>query len=207
MAFPTLTPTSTQSAIILPVTGTASDVLSSLPFGIYTTGSFVSGAVDQVAYTFRKLGGDILDLEIKAENVYANYEEAVLEYSYIMNMHQGKNVLSNVLGSATASFNNKGDITSGPSGSNLKYPRYSLGYSRRVGDAAAAAGGFGGTVPQYSASFKPVQDKQDYDLQNIISSSSASGVDETGASVSYSGKVGNKRVITPIVCCTITIHF
>jgi hypothetical protein len=112
-----------------------------------------------------------------------------------MNMHQGKNVLSNVLGSATASFNNKGDITSGPSGSNLKYPRYSLGYSRRVGDAAAAAGGFGGTIPQYSASFKPVQDQQDYDLQNIISSSSASGVDETGAAVSYSGKVGNKRVI------------
>ena len=63
MAFPTLTPTSTQSAIILPPTGTAGDVLSSLPFGIYTTGSFISGAVDQVAYTYRKLGGDILDLE------------------------------------------------------------------------------------------------------------------------------------------------
>ena len=77
MAFPTLTPTSQQSAIVLPPTGTTDDVLSSLPFGIYTTGSFISGAVDQVAYTYRKLGGDILDLEIKAENVYANYEEAV----------------------------------------------------------------------------------------------------------------------------------
>ena len=75
MAFPTLTPTSQQSAIVLPPTGTAGDVLPSLPFGIYTTGSFISGAVDQVAYTYRKLGGDILDLEIKAENVYANYED------------------------------------------------------------------------------------------------------------------------------------
>jgi hypothetical protein len=60
MAFPTLTPTSETSAIVLPVTGTAGDVASSLPFGIYTTDAFISGAVDQVAYTYRKLGGDIL---------------------------------------------------------------------------------------------------------------------------------------------------
>ena len=93
MAFPTLTPTSTQSAIILPATGTVGDVLTSLPFGMYTTDAFLSGASDQVAYTYRKLGGDILDLEIKAENVYANYEEAVLEYSYLVNLHQAKNTL------------------------------------------------------------------------------------------------------------------
>ena len=62
MSFPTLTPTSQQSAIVLPSTGSADDVLTSLPFGIYTTGSFISGAVDQVAYTYRKLGGDILML-------------------------------------------------------------------------------------------------------------------------------------------------
>jgi hypothetical protein len=191
-----LSPVSQTSAIVLTSTGSAALVATSLPFGMYS-GSlpFLTGASEQVAYVYKKLGGDVVDIELTPANVYASYEEAVLEYSYIMNMHQGKNVLSNVLGSATASFNNKGDITSGPSGSNLKYPRYSLGYSRRVGDAAAAAGGFGGTIPQYSASFKPVQDQQDYDLQNIISSSSASGVDETGAAVSYSGKVGNKRVI------------
>jgi hypothetical protein len=64
MAFPTLTPTSQQSAIVLPPTGTASDVLPSLPFGIYTSDAFVSGAVDQVAYTYRKIGGDVLDIEI-----------------------------------------------------------------------------------------------------------------------------------------------
>jgi hypothetical protein len=148
-----------------------------------------------VAYVYKKLGGDVVDIELTPSNVYASYEEAVLEYSYIVNLHQGKNVLSNVLGSATASFDSKGNIQTGPSGSNLKYPRYSLGYSRRVGDAAAAAGGFGGTVPQYSASFKTVQDQQDYDIQAIIKSASDSGVDESGKAVSYSGQVGNKRVI------------
>ena len=70
-----------------------------------------------------------------------------------------------------------------------------MGYSKRVGDGAAAAGGFGGTVPQYSASFKPIKNVQDYDIQHIIQSASESGVDESGVPVSYAGKVDNKRVI------------
>jgi hypothetical protein len=191
-----LSPQSTVSAVILTSTGSADLVATALPFGVYTGSvSFLSGASAQVAYTYKKLGGDVVDIELTPSNVYAAYEEAVLEYSYILNLHQGKNVLSNVLGSATGSFNYLGEQTAGPSGSNLKYPRYSLGYSRRVGDAAAAAGGFGGTIPQYSASFKTVQDQQDYDLQSIISAASDSGTDDGGNAVDYAGKVGNKRVI------------
>lgn len=191
-----LSPQSTVSAVILTSTGSADLVAAALPFGMYTGSvSFLSGAAAQVAYTYKKLGGDVVDIELTPSNIYAAYEEAVLEYSYILNLHQGKNVLSNVLGSATGSFNYKGEQTSGPSGSNLKYPRYSLGYSRRVGDAAAAAGGFGGTIPQYSASFKTVQNQQDYDLQSIIASASDSGVDDGGNTVDYAGQVGNKRVI------------
>ena len=191
-----LNPRSETSAIILTSTGSTDLVASAVPFGIYTgSAAFISGAASQVAYTYKKLGGDVVDIELTPSNVYAAYEEAVLEYSYLVNLHQGKNVLSNVLGSATASFNNKGEITSGPTGSNLKYPRFSLGYSRRVGDAAAAAGGYGGTIPQYSASFKAVKDKQDYDLQAIIQSASDSGVDEAGVPVPYAGKVDNKKVI------------
>ena len=191
-----LNPVSQTSAVILTSTGSTSLVTGSLPFGIYSGSTpFLSGASNQVAYVYKKLGGDVVDIELTPSNVYASYEEAVLEYSYIVNLHQGKNVLSNVLGSATASFDSKGNIKTGPSGSNLKYPRYSLGYSRRVGDAAAAAGGFGGTIPQYSASFNVVKDQQDYDIQAIIKSASDSGVDESGKAVSYSGQVGNKRVI------------
>ena len=133
MAFPTLTPTSQQSAIILPPTGTAGDVLSSLPFGIYTSDAFVSGAVDQVAYTYRKIGGDVLDIEIKAENVYANYEEAVLEYSYLVNLHQAKNTLGSTLGNPTGSFDQDGNVVSGQTGVELKYPKFNFGYAMKVG--------------------------------------------------------------------------
>lgn len=191
-----LNPISQTSAVILPSTGSTTEVSGAVPFGVYTGSvAFLSGASAQVSYVYKKLGGDVVDIELTPANVYAAYEEAVLEYSYIVNLHQGKNVLSNVLGSQTASFDHKGDISSGPTGTNLKYPRFSLGYSRRVGDAAAAAGGFGGTIPQYSASFKVVKDQQDYDLQSIIQSASDSGVDDAGNAVRYSGKIGSKRII------------
>ena len=175
MAFPTLTPTSQQSAIILPPTGTAGDVLSSLPFGIYTSDAFVSGAVDQVAYTYRKIGGDVLDIEIKAENVYANYEEAVLEYSYLVNLHQAKNTLGSTLGNPTGSFDQDGNVVSGQSGVELKYPKFNFGYAMKVGQQFSHEAGIGGTQPIYSASFDTVADKQDYDLQAIVSASAEAG--------------------------------
>ena len=189
MAFPTLTPTSTQSAIVLPASGTYDDVLSSLPFGIYTTGSFVSGAVDQVAYTYRKLGGDILDLEIKAENVYANYEEAVLEYSYLVNLHQAKNTLGSTLGNPTGSFDEDGQITSGQAGVELKYPKFNFGYAMKVGQQFSHEAGFGGTTPIYSASFDKEANKQDYDLQAIVSASAEAG------GVPYASIDRNKRIV------------
>ena len=78
----------------MPASGTVSAVADTLPFDVYSDYSqFLSGASDQVAYTYRKIGGDVLDIELKAENVYANYQEAVLEYSYLVNLHQSKNIL------------------------------------------------------------------------------------------------------------------
>jgi hypothetical protein len=94
MAFPDLTPTSTQSAITLPETvASVSDatVIDALAIGHYTSTEFCDGARAQVAFTYKRLGGDILDIELTAKNVYNHYEEAVLEYSYIVNLHQARN--------------------------------------------------------------------------------------------------------------------
>ena len=63
----------------------------------YAANAFVSGAVDQVAYVYQKLGGEILDIELSEYQVYAAYEEAVLEYSYLINVHQAKNAMSDLL--------------------------------------------------------------------------------------------------------------
>ena len=192
MAIPNLNPASTSNANILPVTGSTQNVMATLPFGMYSSAAFLSGAADQVAYTYKKLGGDVLDIELTEGNVYSAYEEAVLEYSYLVNLYQGKNALSSLLGAATGSFDQDGQITGSLSGSNvaLKYPRFDYGYIRRVSERMSTEAGFGGTLPIYSASFDKVVDQQDYDLQTIISASSA-----TDTTALYYGQVQDKRIV------------
>jgi hypothetical protein len=100
-----LQPISQTSAIILSQTGTAGDVAAAVPFGVYNSSDyFLSGAAKQVDFVYKRLGGDVVDIELTDSNVYAAYEEAVLEYSYILNMHQGKNILPDALGKTTHSI-------------------------------------------------------------------------------------------------------
>ncbi len=155
VAPPVLTPKSQVSAVRLPPTGSAGTVAAVLPLGMYTSSvDFLSGAAAQVAYTYKKLGGDVLDIELSSSNVYANYEEACLEYSYLVNTHQAKNVLSSILGNATGTFDHRGELKSGSLSSSLggvgielKYPEVRFEYARRVGNAMAFDAGVGGDHP------------------------------------------------------------
>ena len=169
MAIPTLTPASEVSAIVLPATGSTSFVASKCPIGVYTASvDFLSGASDQVAYTYQKLGGDILDIELTTGSVYAAYEEAVLEYSYILNMHQSKNILSDVLGMTTGTFNHDGELKDGILSSSLsgthislKYPKITLAFNQRYTEGISTQAGIGGSTRIYSGSFTAVDDRQD----------------------------------------------
>tara|TARA_R110000824_G_scaffold124145_3_gene282377 strand:+ start:1394 stop:2665 length:1272 start_codon:yes stop_codon:yes gene_type:complete len=197
MSLPTLTPTSTTSAIVLPITaslnGTTaalSEVTDACPIGAYSgSAAFVTGAVAQVAFVYKRLGGDVLDVEITSGSVFAAYEESCLEYSYMINMHQTKNVIGSALGSTTGSFNHRGEITDGPQDYALKYPKFSFEAAFRIGDTFATEVGVGGTQTIYSASIDIVSEKQDYDLQNIVSSSA-----NDSSSPFYDKMQGNPRV-------------
>ena len=182
MSLPTLTPTSQTSAIVLPSAGNYHKVAAACPIGAYTGSvEFLSGASAQVAYTYKKLGGDILDIELTDQNVYANYEEAVLEYSYIVNIHQSKNILGSALGNATGSFNHKGESMSGPEKVALRYPKLNFEIAFKIGNKFATEAGIGGDQTIYSASIDRVADQQDYDLQAAVEAS-------------YASIVGTKRV-------------
>ena len=197
MSLPTLTPSSTLSAVILPVTGTLTSVNSALPYKIYSKETsplysmeFITGAVDQVSYVYKKLGGDVLDIELTEGNVYTAYEEAVLEYSYLINVHQATNVLSDALGNTTGSFDSKGNIQSGVLSSSLggthvslKYPKFDYSMTRRIADGIGSEVGLQGSV-QFSASFDITSGVQDYDLQKIVSTSEA-----------HSAAVGDKKIL------------
>jgi hypothetical protein len=189
MAVPRLTPASTTSKVILHSTGSAiggpssaalsnapSDSAaqsSNYPFGMYVSLDsglystlFISGASDQVAYVYKKLGGDVLDVELSVANVYASYEESVLEYSYLVNLHQAKSILPSVLGNTTGTFDHHGHLLAGPLSSSLtpttgersrvglKYPRFKFTYTKRIADGVSEEIGVGGLQSEYSASFE-----------------------------------------------------
>ena len=191
-----LSPVSTTSALILPSTGTHSDVTDALAFGIYSTAAFISGAVDQVSYVHGKLGGNVLDIELEPANVYKAYEEACLEYSYIVNTHQAKNVLSDMIGGATGSFDQDGEFSAYRSDTelkpNLRFTKLTLEYARHVASSVASQIGLGQNERVYSASFATVAEQQDYDLQAIIFSAS---IDGSAAGAAFTGSVGNDRVL------------
>jgi hypothetical protein len=197
MSLPTLTPASTLSAVILPTTGSVLNVDSALPYKIYSLASsplysveFLTGAVDQVSYVYKKLGGDVLDIELTEGNVYAAYEEAVLEYSYLINIHQATNIISDALGDTTGSFDSKGNIQAGALSSSLggshvalKFPKFDYGMARRVAEGVSADVGLNSSV-QFTAGFAVTASVQEYDLQEIVSTSPE-----------YSGSVGSKRIL------------
>ena len=184
----TLSPLSQLSSIKLPSTGSAGDVAAYLPYGMYTSNAFLTGAAKQVNEIYQLLGGNILDIELEPSNVYAAYERACTEYSYIMNLHHAKNILGDILGKTTGSFDETGEQTEGPGDVELKFPRFQFQYARQVGDWAGTQNALGGTETVYSASFSTIKGQQAYDLQQILSASSVAG------GVDFAGLVGNKRI-------------
>jgi len=205
MAVPTLTPKQTTSAIALPETGTLSSAgtAANYPLGLYVRTAkqdgatnelrdvmFVTGAYEQVNYTYRKLGGDVLDVELTQKNIFAAYEEAVVEYSYIVNIHQAKNTLGSALGNTTGSFDQRGQLSGSEVNNDLalRYPRFDFGYARQVADAVGTEVDTGGTQRIYSASISASVGQQDYDLQTLLSSSA------TTSSFDFYNKLANNRV-------------
>ena len=191
MSEPTLTPKSVLSSVVLPSVGTQADVNATLPYKVYSDPAsdlydvnFLVGAAEQVSYVYKKLGGDILDIELTTGNVYSAYEEATLEYSYTINLHQATNTLARSLGNPTGSFDSKGnmidetlsgslgsdsDKTAAARGTTLKSPKFSYDFTRRVGMGASAEVGTMGSI-EYSGSFDISVGQQDYDLQTIFES-------------------------------------
>ncbi len=193
---PTLTPVQQTSPYVLPATGNTANVTSTaVPYGVYLGSTeFLSGAAAQVAYTYKMLGGDVLDIELTEQNIYTAYELATLEYSYVINNHQAINVLSDYLGATTGTFDHKGGLESGELSSSLsgthvalKYPSFTFSYVSRVSDGLSQEAAMG-DIRVYSASVNMVAGQQEYDLQSTVQNLSLS------ASIPFSGSVNNKRI-------------
>jgi hypothetical protein len=69
------------------------------PFGVYDNDShFQEDADGVVLYVKRRLGDDVLSVELTNKQIWANFEESALEFSKQINAHQAESYMSNILG-------------------------------------------------------------------------------------------------------------
>ena len=147
---------------------TFSQISNPTPFGIYDDESSFQTDADSIhVFVKRKLGDDILSVELTKKQIFANFEEAVLEYSSILNQYQAKSQLVNYLGFSTGSA---------LSGSENKYPRENLEYLSRFAEPYAMEAGIGGSYNFVSGAISLVNGQQEYDLYTDLKDDSGTAI-------------------------------
>ena len=132
-----------------------SNTLSPTPFSFFDSDTaFQIEADSMVTFVKRKLGDDILSVELTRKQIWGCFEESTLEYSSIINQYQAKSQLANLLGGATGSLD----------GTEQKFPRENLEFMLRRAEPYAMEAGLGGSYDMLSGSIQLVKDKQDYNL-------------------------------------------
>ena len=73
--------------------------LNPTPFGFFDADTaFQSEADSMVTFVKRKLGDDVLSVELTKKQIWACFEESFLEYGSILNQYQARSQLLNLLG-------------------------------------------------------------------------------------------------------------
>lgn len=134
---------------------TFSTTLNPTPFAIFDSNTDFQGEADKmITFVKRRMGDDVLSVELTKKMIWGNFEEATLEYGSILNQYQAKSQLLTYLGYTTGS---------GTEATN-KLPRESLEYLGRFAEPYATEAGLGGSYNQYSGSISLQPGQQDYDL-------------------------------------------
>lgn len=133
--------------------------LNPTPFGFFDAdATFQTEADAMVVFVKRKLGDDILSVELTKKQIWACFEEACLEYSMLVNQAQAKSQLANLLGVETGSL----------SGAEQKYPRENIEFMLRRAEPYSIEAGLGGSYTALSGAIQLEQDRQDYDIYSEL---------------------------------------
>jgi len=132
---------------------TFASTTSPTPFGVFDDYTdFQTEADNMVVFVKRKLGDDVLSVELTKKMIWSSFEEATLEYGSILHQYQAKSTLLNYLGYSTGS-----DVQQ-------KLPRQNLEYLTRFSEPYAMEANIGGSYNFMSGSITLEDGRQDYDL-------------------------------------------
>lgn len=130
------------------------ETLNPTSFGFFDDDAqFISEADGMVMFVKRKLGDDVLSVELTKKEIWTCFEEACLEYSRLIHELRIQSELVNVLGLPTGST----DLT------NI-YPRQSLEFLIRQAEPYATEAFLGGPYDAQLGYIDLVQGQQDYDI-------------------------------------------
>jgi len=142
------------------------------PFGIFDAdATFQSDADKMITFVKRKLGDDILSVELTKKQIWANLEESCLEYSNILNQYQAKSTMLTYLGYSTGS----------QTGLETAFPRESLEYLARFADPYASEAGLGGSYDMFSGSIDLEPGRQDYNIYTELKDASGNPLLNSGS--------------------------
>lgn len=139
---------------------TFAQTLRPTPFGLFDDDlNFQREADSMITFVKRKLGDDILSVELTKKQIWACFEESLMEYSAIINENQAKSQISNLLGIPTGSL---------LSGSEQKFPRETVEFMLRRAEPYSVEAGLGGVYTQMSGSIDLQVGQQDYDIYTTL---------------------------------------
>tara|TARA_Y100001938_G_scaffold122856_1_gene171635 strand:+ start:722 stop:1888 length:1167 start_codon:yes stop_codon:yes gene_type:complete len=144
------------TGIIWPGSGSLTEA-EDTPFKFYTTDSeYVSHSVQTATWCAKRLGYPIMDVELEGKQMYACFEEAVTEYSTIVNQY---NIKENIM-----------KLQGAPTSSNFTHTVVSdLGRAITVSENYGQEAGVGGSVDWKMGSVTVNSGSQVYDLNDWAS--------------------------------------
>lgn len=169
---------------------TFNQTLSPTPWGYWDSDpAFQSDADKLVVFVLRRLGEDVLSVELTKKMIWTAFEEATMAFNAAIIEYRAKSDLTSLLGTNTGSL----DSTTNYSTVNLTnvytYPNFE--FLARMAEPYAAEVGYGQSQESYSGSITLIQGRQDYDLYTDL-------VDDNGIPItSYqpSESVGRMKIL------------
>ena len=139
------------------------NTLNPTPFGFYDSDTEFRGEADaMVVYVKRKLGDDILSVELTKKQIWACFEESFTEFGAFINKYQTKSELATLIGTTSGSF------ATGSSGRSHQLPIPSLQFLMRLADPYAAMADTGGSYDSTLGYLNLTGSRQDYDIYSEL---------------------------------------
>ena len=162
-----------------------SNTVSPTPFGFFDSDvQFQNEADGMITFVKRKLGDDVLSVELTKKEIWACFEESCCEYSRLINETKIRSELTNVLGLSTGSQ----DFTN-------KYANQTLEFLLRKAEPYAGEAYIGGSFDATLGYVDLIDGQQDYNIYSDVKIFSGSNAGQGVYNTLPTGSKGKLKIV------------